>query len=122
MKRVTKGFNSKSQCNARTYTYTLPTFAFAPDDPSIISRIPSEEDIEARVKELSIIDGKPFTKFRMSPELLDKVNSVFKLYEGTHNFHNFTAKVYVIVRSNFKNFDISIDNYLNLKNFCYLHV
>lgn len=94
MKRVTKGFNSKSQCNARTYTYTLPTFAFATDDPTLMERVPlSDEEIVKRVEELKIIDGKPCTEFRMSEELREKVNSVLKLYEGTHNFHNFTAKV-----------------------------
>ncbi|XP_011302832.1 tRNA pseudouridine synthase A, mitochondrial isoform X2 [Fopius arisanus] len=94
IKRVTKGFNSKSQCNARTYTYTLPTFAFAPDDQSLRDRVPlSEEEILKRVEELKTIDGKAFTEFRMSPELREKVNSVLKLYEGTHNFHNFTARV-----------------------------
>ena len=28
IKRVTKNFNSKSACDARTYEYLLPTFAF----------------------------------------------------------------------------------------------
>ncbi|CAD6239020.1 GSCOCG00008607001-RA-CDS [Cotesia congregata] len=93
LKRVTKGFNSKGQCNARTYTYTLPTFAFAPDDPSIVAITPTDEDIQKRIEKLSVIDGKPFTDFRMTPELLEKVNSVLQLYCGTHNFHNFTSKV-----------------------------
>ncbi|KOB78136.1 tRNA pseudouridine synthase, partial [Operophtera brumata] len=30
VKRVTNRFNSKSKCNARTYSYTLPTFVFEP--------------------------------------------------------------------------------------------
>lgn len=90
---MTKGFNSKGQCNARTYTYTLPTFAFAPDDPSIVAITPTDEDIQKRIEKLSVIDGKPFTDFRMTPELLEKVNSVLQLYCGTHNFHNFTSKV-----------------------------
>ncbi|XP_015110349.1 tRNA pseudouridine synthase A [Diachasma alloeum] len=94
IKRVTKGFNSKSQCNARTYTYTLPTFAFAPDDTTLMDRgPPTEEELAKRVEELKIIDGKPYTEFRMSPELREKVNSVLKLFEGTHNFHNFTSRV-----------------------------
>ncbi|XP_063993188.1 pseudouridylate synthase 1 homolog [Diachasmimorpha longicaudata] len=94
IKRVTKGFNSKSQCNARTYTYTLPAFAFAPDDPTLVERVPlTEEEIAKRVEELKTIEGKPYTEYRMSPELRERVNSVLKLYEGTHNFHNFTSKV-----------------------------
>lgn len=30
LKRVTRGFNSKGMCGARTYEYLLPTYAFAP--------------------------------------------------------------------------------------------
>ncbi|XP_052842091.1 pseudouridylate synthase 1 homolog isoform X1 [Drosophila gunungcola] len=71
VERVTKGFNAKDQCNARTYTYTLPTVAFA--------------SCEEKVEDLH-------DTFRISPELLAKVKDTLKLYEGTKNFHNFTSK------------------------------
>ncbi|KAH8388185.1 hypothetical protein KR200_009419, partial [Drosophila serrata] len=71
VERVTKGFNAKDQCNARTYTYTLPTMAFA--------------SCEEKVEDLH-------DTFRISPELLEKVRETLKLYEGTKNFHNFTSK------------------------------
>lgn len=72
VKRVTKGFNSKDQCDARTYTYTLPTFALTQHD---------------QLADMTTYDG-----FRVDPERLEKTNSILKLYEGTHCFHNFTAK------------------------------
>ncbi|KAJ9591469.1 hypothetical protein L9F63_002075 [Diploptera punctata] len=68
VKRVTKGFNSKSSCDARTYSYMLPTFAFMPLD-----------------KELS-------ETYRITPEVVANVKATLKLFEGTHNFHNFTAR------------------------------
>ncbi|KAJ8942907.1 hypothetical protein NQ314_009882 [Rhamnusium bicolor] len=34
-KRVTKGFNSKSQCDSRTYIYMLPTICFAEHNQEI---------------------------------------------------------------------------------------
>ncbi|XP_017035647.1 pseudouridylate synthase 1 homolog isoform X1 [Drosophila kikkawai] len=71
VERVTKGFNAKDQCNARTYTYTLPTMAFA--------------SCEEKIEDLH-------DTFRLSPELLEKVRETLKLYEGTKNFHNFTSK------------------------------
>ncbi|KAH8381471.1 hypothetical protein KR093_005391, partial [Drosophila rubida] len=71
VERVTKGFNAKDQCNARTYTYTLPTVAFA---------LSSEESQPEQ------------DTYRIPPELLEKVNETLKLYEGTKNFHNFTSK------------------------------
>lgn len=69
VKRVTKGFNAKDKCSARTYTYTLPSLAFEPYS--------NEVSLE---------------KYRISSALIEKINSVLKMYEGTKNFHNFTSK------------------------------
>ncbi|XP_048506702.1 pseudouridylate synthase 1 homolog isoform X2 [Athalia rosae] len=92
IKRVTKGFNSKTKCDARTYEYIVPTFAFAPD--SLCPNLSKENfDIDEKVEALSTIDGQPFFEYRVSPEIINRVNSVLKLYEGTHNFHNFTSKI-----------------------------
>ncbi|XP_049776844.1 pseudouridylate synthase 1 homolog isoform X1 [Schistocerca cancellata] len=68
IKRTTKGFNSKSACDARTYSYTLPTFAF----------MPAGEEVSEN--------------FRVSSTIINNVNSVLKMFEGTHNFHNFTSR------------------------------
>uniref|UniRef100_A0A8C2KRW1 Pseudouridine synthase 1 n=1 Tax=Cyprinus carpio TaxID=7962 RepID=A0A8C2KRW1_CYPCA len=68
-KRVTGGFNSKNNCDARTYSYMLPTVSFSPKDYN-------QED----------------TSFHLSSDTLQKVNRLFGLYKGTHNFHNFTSQ------------------------------
>ncbi|XP_070780649.1 pseudouridylate synthase 1 homolog [Enoplosus armatus] len=70
LKRVTQGFNSKNNCDARTYAYMLPTVALSPKD----------------------YDTGNTAAFRLSPETLQKVNRLFALYKGTHNFHNFTSQ------------------------------
>ncbi|KAM4634424.1 pseudouridylate synthase 1 homolog isoform 2-T2 [Polymixia lowei] len=70
LKRVTQGFNSKNNCDARTYSYTLPTVAFAPKDYNV----------------------QKSSDFRLEPETLHRVNRLFALYKGTHNFHNFTSQ------------------------------
>ncbi|XP_018413856.1 PREDICTED: tRNA pseudouridine synthase A, mitochondrial [Nanorana parkeri] len=69
LKRVTGRFNSKNSCDARTYSYTLPTFAFAHKDHE-----------------------KQDDNFRLSQETLGRVNELLSLYKGTHNFHNFTSQ------------------------------
>ncbi|KAE8634891.1 hypothetical protein XENTR_v10002459 [Xenopus tropicalis] len=69
LKRVTGRFNSKNSCDARTYSYTLPTFAF------------SHKDKEAQDE-----------NFRLSQETLNRVNELLALYKGTRNFHNFTSQ------------------------------
>ncbi|XP_009886440.1 PREDICTED: tRNA pseudouridine synthase A, mitochondrial [Charadrius vociferus] len=69
LKRVTGGFNSKNKCDARTYSYMLPTFAFAHKD----------HDVQEEV-------------YRLDKETLEKVNKLLACYKGTHNFHNFTSQ------------------------------
>lgn len=71
MKRVTQGFNSKNNCDARTYAYMLPTVAFSP------------KDFDAAANSVS---------FRLQPETLQRANDLFAQYKGTHNFHNFTSQ------------------------------
>lgn len=68
-KRVTKGFNCKDQCNARTYSYTLPSVSFAPND----------EEVDMKT-------------YRLNETILARINETLKLFEGTKNFHNFTSR------------------------------
>ncbi|ENN71395.1 pseudouridylate synthase 1 homolog [Dendroctonus ponderosae] len=68
-KRVTRGFNSKSQCDARTYIYVLPTVAFADRDETITQK-----------------------EFRISEDKLKLINELMQFYLGTKSFHNFTTK------------------------------
>ncbi|XP_057620936.1 pseudouridylate synthase 1 homolog isoform X3 [Chionomys nivalis] len=69
LKRVTGGFNSKNKCDARTYCYMLPTFAFAHKD----------RDVQDE-------------SYRLSAETLQQVNRLLACYKGTHSFHNFTSQ------------------------------
>ncbi|KAJ8686283.1 hypothetical protein QAD02_022077 [Eretmocerus hayati] len=94
IKRVTKGFNSKSQCDARTYSYTLPTFAFASENLEQFHESDVFHDPEKRMQQLSTIDGKPYHEYRLPKDKHEKLVELLKLYEGTHRFHNFTSKVF----------------------------
>lgn len=67
LKKVTKGFDSKNQCSARTYQYLLPTFAFAPTVMQTVS------------------------SYRIKAPNIELINDTLKLLCGTHNFHNFTS-------------------------------
>lgn len=68
-KRVTKGFNSKSQCDGRTYIYVLPTIAFANQNLQVVQK-----------------------DFRLSDDVFNRVNSILKIFLGTKNYHNYTSK------------------------------
>lgn len=65
-KQVTKGFNAKSMCEARTYSYTLPTFALAHST-------------------------EPDSSFRLSREDFHRFHHILTFYQGTHRYHNFTS-------------------------------
>jgi len=68
IRRVTKGFNSKNSCDGRTYSYTCPTFAFAPPETTI-----------------------DFS-YRIDATVIDRINEVVKSFLGCHNYHNYTSK------------------------------
>lgn len=65
--KTTKSFDAKNNCDGRTYTYILPTFAFCP--------------VEELVTE----------NYRITDEVLDRVNETLRILTGTKNFHNFTS-------------------------------
>ncbi|GFU00658.1 tRNA pseudouridine synthase A [Nephila pilipes] len=67
VKRVTQSFDAKIACDARTYSYMIPTFAFAS---------PNEENSET---------------YRISDEKIEEVNKFLKNFIGTRNFYNFTS-------------------------------
>ncbi|MEE6503284.1 hypothetical protein FKM82_004790 [Ascaphus truei] len=69
VKRVTRGFNSKTLCNGRSYSYMVPTFALSRCAPST-----------------------PDSSFRLPQEDFHHLNRLLSFYEGTHNFHNFTSQ------------------------------
>ncbi|XP_075063999.1 pseudouridylate synthase 1 homolog [Mixophyes fleayi] len=67
IKRVPKRFICNKMCDARTYSYTLPTFA--------LSRYAG---------------STPDTSFRLPREDFHHIIRLLSFYKGTHNFHNFT--------------------------------
>lgn len=66
-KRVTGAFDAKNLCDARTYSYLMPSFALCP-----VGEVTQEN-------------------YRVTPEVLKLFNETLKGYEGTHVFHNFTS-------------------------------
>ena len=70
VKRVTKGFNSKLSCDARTYSYTMPSIAFADKNEGVVDE----------------------STYRMPDGRLEIFNNILKIYLGTKNFHNFTCR------------------------------
>ncbi|VDN59177.1 unnamed protein product [Dracunculus medinensis] len=68
IRRTTPSFHPQKSCFARTYSYTLPTFAFA------------------KSNELTS------AAFRITDETINEISSVLQIFVGTHNFFNYTSK------------------------------
>ncbi|CAL4087775.1 unnamed protein product, partial [Meganyctiphanes norvegica] len=66
--RTTKGFNCKTWCDSRTYSYLCPTYAFTP------------------------VDKITTADYRITSEVVEELRKILASYKGTHNFHNFTAR------------------------------
>lgn len=67
--KTTKGFNCKHACDNRTYDYICPTYAFAP------------------------IDNIVTDEYRMTDDVLNRINEVLRKFVGTHKFHNYTSQI-----------------------------
>lgn len=109
--RVTKGFDSKRACDRRHYTYMVPSVLLA--SPEVVDEAfrgidrdveeTREKIIRGREKfdyfdwrlsdeEIDLIASK-LAKCRIDPDTLAAFREFIAAYEGTHNFHNFTAGV-----------------------------
>lgn len=82
IKRVTKTFDARFQCLARTYSYTLPTIAFADYN-----------------------DQREMPNYRITADKLQKVNDVLHMYKGHTNFHNYTVEKQHFDRSSIRRID-----------------
>lgn len=65
VERVLSAFHAKNAIDYRIYEYILPVHAWTP-----------------------ILQN---ANFQFGPDMLQRINSVLKAYEGAHNYHNFTV-------------------------------
>lgn len=66
-KRVTASFDAKTFCDARTYSYLMPSYALSPHSDEL------KED------------------YRVPDDVIKKFNEILEGYVGVHVFHNFTS-------------------------------
>ena len=88
-KKVSKSFNAKEHCTARTYEYLLPAFALSPDPKAAtwfgqinIDKI-TKEDVESE-------NLNDIYNYDPTDEQIEKANRVLKNFVGTNSFHNYT--------------------------------
>ncbi|KAI8991141.1 pseudouridine synthase [Mycotypha africana] len=97
-----RSFHSKNLCDSRIYEYLLPTCAFMEPIKQELTDHPQFEDdlvIANKNLEHTTIKYTPRSSpevikkrhdYRATPEQLLKFKLAMKMFEGTHNFHNYT--------------------------------
>ncbi|KAK3919491.1 tRNA pseudouridine synthase A [Frankliniella fusca] len=68
--RVTKSFDAQKWCDHRSYCYIMPSFALCN----------------------WMNESKIRVSYRADAYTLSMTNEIFKVFEGTHRFHNYTVK------------------------------
>ncbi|XP_052129000.1 pseudouridylate synthase 1 homolog [Frankliniella occidentalis] len=69
-KKVIKSFDAQKWCDNRSYSYIMPSFAFCHWRK----------------------ESNPRTSYRIDADTLTMANQIFKEFEGSHKFHNYTEK------------------------------
>ncbi|CEF70542.1 tRNA pseudouridine synthase A, mitochondrial [Strongyloides ratti] len=65
---ATKSFHSQKDCSSRTYSYTVPSYTFAP-----LNELTNDN-------------------YRITEERIKEIDEILSIYKGTHNFYNYTSK------------------------------
>lgn len=95
LNRVSKGFNCKNMCGSRVYEYLVPTYVVLP--PRANSYLGKKLGMTGDAKFWTELAGKSdqehyenLKNYRIPEDLLSDFKAVFKIYQGGHNFHNYT--------------------------------
>ncbi|KAH7327636.1 pseudouridine synthase [Rhizoctonia solani] len=95
--RATNAFNSRTACDSRVYEYMFPSSALLPPMPGTpMERHTKPETLDPNGPDWEYWGRQDATKpetvraWRISRGQLEALRESAKLYEGTHNFHNFT--------------------------------
>lgn len=89
---MTKNFHAQKNCDGRTYSYTLPTFAFA--KPTEVFIYPKELNYNLKIAYFQNLSNElqlTNSSFRISESTLTQIGEVLAQYKGTHNFFNYTS-------------------------------
>lgn len=95
IKRVTKGFNCKNDCDARTYKYLMPTYALCrvmemPKPPMASDPEPSPEE-QAEIDKVIKEAYNKHEEYRITDDKISRMNNLLGKFIGSRYYHNFTS-------------------------------
>src|SRR3989338_8407907 len=85
-KKVSKSFNAKEHCTARTYEYLLPAYALSADQKatSWFGQVNIDKIVKEDVEKEDLVD---IYNFEPTTQDIEKANRVLKNFVGTNSFH-----------------------------------
>lgn len=94
-----RGFHAKNKCDSRIYEYFLPSYTLQrqqdtrkwTDQPTTSRDVKILTEDGTLVKYMTPTDPKKLASFRVNPEKLNKFKEAMGMFQGTHNFHNYTV-------------------------------
>ena len=89
--RVVKGFDCRKSCDKRRYEYIFPAWMFDPAVNSVVVAVESDETEDSNKRKRVLTERDP--NFVFDDACKEKMTSILKQFEGTHNFHNYTIRV-----------------------------
>jgi tRNA pseudouridine38-40 synthase len=103
-RRVTKGFDARKSCDKRRYEYVLPAWLFAPRE-ALVEDVGAAADATAVETEAADAAAAPPLEsqqrqtgpsppsvFTFDEACSERLTSILRQFEGTHNFHNYTLR------------------------------
>jgi len=107
---VSNAFDSKEMNNNREYHYILPTFCLEPRITEDKERVPKAEN------NLQKYLGN--YKYRISPELMEKVKLICADFKGSKKYHNYTRKMASSDPSSRRHiYEVSVDELIDYDSF-----
>lgn len=85
---VSNAFDSKEFSHNREYHYILPSFCLQPQRliKDLLELDSDENTIREKKKEA-------YYKYKIQTDYHEKIQTLFKMFRGTHRYHNYTKKV-----------------------------
>ncbi|KAI9029988.1 pseudouridine synthase [Phycomyces nitens] len=98
---TSRSFHAKSSCDSRTYEYLLPSYTLMPPHKKDLKDCPGAEDdrklfVDNSSKVYYVSRSTPEEmeikdKYRVEKHVFEKFRDSLDIFNGTHNFHNYTV-------------------------------
>jgi tRNA pseudouridine38-40 synthase len=93
-----RGFHAKNKCDSRIYEYLLPSYTLErlqqgtkwTETPTTDRDVKILTEDGTLVRYMTPTDPKTLVSFRVNQDKLNKFKEAMVMFQGTHNFHNYT--------------------------------